>query len=127
MDLPDNIRLEVIAPGIKLDQLHKELDNHFSNSDTPPKFVVSSPKTDFRSVEPSVLVAIITASATALGAFITGLLTIVKQREAKKIVIRGKSGETLEVPVEVSLEKIDQLLERLRKMDQPQIIISSNE
>ncbi len=79
----------------------------------------------FRSLDPAVLVAVVGASGTALGALLGGLLAVAKQKHSNKIVIRGKNA-SLEVPADTPLQRIDALLERIRQLENPQVILSND-
>lgn len=72
--------------------------------------------------DPTVLVAIVGLTGSAISALISGLLQIVQQRTSKKIVI--ESGDRrLEIPVNTHLEKIDQYVEIMKQMDADRIIL----
>ena len=66
----------------------------------------------------------IRATSGILGAFITGLLSVAKQRKTGKIEIQGEDGKKLIIPADTSLDRIDQLLERIKKMDSVRIHLS---
>jgi hypothetical protein len=123
METARNLSLEMQVSCMVPDELYEELTDHFSKSDVSSMIELKVPRTRFRSAETPILLAVITASATALAALITGLSAVVKQREAKKIVIRGKCGESLEFPIGISDDEIRQLLDVLKEMEQPRICI----
>lgn len=121
----DNIKLEIRAYSIQVDELQEELSKHCMNTGTSAEFEINTPKSRFRSIEPAVLVAIVAASATALGSLITGLLAIAKQRETKKIVICWKDNR-IEVPTDLidneKNDRLSDLLEKIKEMDHPQVL-----
>ena len=123
MDTADVIRLELYSDRITASELKVELISVLTGSASAcPTFEAAESDTLFRSIEPTVLVAIVGATGTAFGAFIAGVLSIARQREAKKIAIRGKDF-SLEVPCDTSLEKIDALLERIKNIENPRIVL----
>lgn len=123
MKPPKRIKLQITSSGVKLDDLQKELTKYCSGLSTPPQFEISMQKARFRSMEPAFLVAIVGASGAALGSLITGLLAIMKQHKAGKIEIHGKDYRKLIIPADMPLEKIDELLGKIEKMDSPRIHI----
>ena len=72
----------------------------------------------FRGMDPTILVAIVASAGTALGAFISGILDIAKQKSIKTIIIQSKSGKRIEIHADkISVAEIDALLEKIEKMD----------
>lgn len=62
--------------------------------------------------DPAVVVAIVGAAGTVLGALIAGLLQIPQG----EIMLQTKNGDIIKVPRGTSLKKIDQLIQKLDKM-----------
>lgn len=122
MPKKSKIRLEVRVSGMAARELYEKMSNHISDSGVFLELTKS--ETRLRTVEPSVLVAVVTASATTLMALITSIFAVVKQRESKRIVIRGKSGESIEFPVNTTNERINELLGVLREMERPRIYVT---
>lgn len=77
----------------------------------------------FRTLDPTVVVAIITAASAGLGALLTGLLSIAKETKSKVIVLQDKDGRRLEIPADTPTEKIQELMEVVRQMEKPRILI----
>lgn len=125
MESSDKVSFEIEASSVEVAILVQELIDYFSGSRDRPEFRLPNPQTLFRSIEPTVVVAVVAASATALAAFITGVLAVVKQHNAKRIVIRSK-GKEIEVPYGTSPEKMKEVLRVLSKMDQPTIHIGDD-
>jgi len=67
-----------------------------------------------KTVDPTVLVAILTMSGTALGALITGLLQIVQDRHREKIILVTKDGLRIEVEARHAQDKIPEIIKLLR-------------
>lgn len=75
----------------------------------------------FRGGENEILLAIISSLSLGLGALITGILKVVVQLKANKIMIKSKSGATIEVPSDFDLKKIGELVEEIKKLDEKNI------
>jgi hypothetical protein len=75
-------------------------------------------KVKYRGIDPTILVAIVGAAGTGIGALITGLLQMRQQLSARKIVLEAQGGQKLEVPADTPLDKIDHLLDRLKEMNE---------
>ena len=123
MDTTRNLRLEIEVSGKTPHELCDELSDYFSDRKVHGMIKLMAPRERFRSIDTSVLVAVITASATALGALITGLLAVVKQRQAQRLLVRGRRGESIEFPLGISDKQIKGLLDILEEMDQPKVYI----
>ena len=70
-----------------------------------------------RTIDPTVLVAAVGVIGTALGALITALLQVARQRASQKIVLVWSNGQSLEVPADMSSEELDNLIEKLKRSD----------
>jgi hypothetical protein len=72
----------------------------------------------FRAIDPTLLVAIVGAAGTGIGALITGLFQIRQQISAKKFVLETGGGQKLEVPADTPADQIEHLLDKLKQMDE---------
>jgi hypothetical protein len=70
-----------------------------------------------RSIGAGTLVALVGATGTALGALITGLLKLASERGAKQIILQGKSGRRVEMPVGLSKSEQQKLVDMARELD----------
>ena len=71
-----------------------------------------------RGAENEILVALISSLSVGLGALITGLLNVMVQKNANKITIKSKSGSQFEVPVNFDIDKVKELVEELKRLDE---------
>ena len=81
---------------------------YFSLQVKPPKF---------RGVDPIVLVAIIGATSTVLSTLITALLALAKQSQSRKIVVQTENGQRIEIPEDMPLERLDQIILKLKEIE----------
>lgn len=108
----------VISPEImSIDKLKDNLEAQ--NYERGVELILETRKSEtrLRGMDPTILVAIAGAGGAAIGALITGLLQILKQTIANKIVMQTRSGYRLEIPANLSPEEIEALIEKLRKLD----------
>lgn len=92
-----------------------EKETEFAASDL--QLELRSPKRKFRGIDPTILVAVVGAAGTGLGALITGLLQVGQQLAARKIVLEA-GDQKLEVPASTPPEQIDRLLDKLSDLSQ---------
>jgi hypothetical protein len=78
-----------------------------------------------RGVDPRVVVALVSASSAAIGALLSGLLQIAKERCSGKITLQGNDGSRVEVPANTSPEKLNALIENVRQMSSPRVHLGS--
>ena len=91
-----------------------EADPAFASADL--HLELKTAKAKYRSIDPTILVALVGAAGTGLGALITGLLQVGQQISAKKIVLEAPGGQKLEVPANTPADQVDHLLDRLGQM-----------
>lgn len=99
-------------------EIKESLEQQLTPAASDVQLELRTPKVKFRGLDPNVLVAIVGAAGAGLGALITGLLQVGKEMAARKIVLEAQGGQRLEVPADTPMEKLDQLLERLKQMNE---------
>lgn len=72
---------------------------------------------DSRSIDPTILVAIVSSSSALIGILIGGLLKIFQNQKNQNIVFQSKSGAKLVIPADISSEKIKKYLKFIKEMD----------
>lgn len=75
----------------------------------------------YRGIEPTVLVAIIGAAGSALGALVSGLVQIAHESHSSTIVVQGKDGRRVEFPTDTRPERIKQLIDVMGEMESPTV------
>ena len=75
----------------------------------------------FRMTDPTVVVAMVSGTATVLSSLITGLLAFESKREDRKVVIKDADGNSIEVPGQATVEEA---VDALQKMKSPKISMS---
>jgi len=76
-----------------------------------------------RGMDPTILVAVVGAAGAGLGALISGLLAVARQSKTKKVIIQGRQGSRLEIPVDTPPDKVDYWIDKLREIDADRIIV----
>ena len=110
------IQIKLPSGSTNLEEVKESLEANLAESDV--QLELRTAKVRYRNVDPTLLVAIVGAAGTGIGALITGLLQMRQQVSASKIVLEAEGGQKLEVPANTSLDKIDQLLDRLSHMNE---------
>jgi hypothetical protein len=123
MDTSDTIRIEIFVHDADADRLERVLSKHRSGIRASVDRAHSR-SFRFESADPTVLVAIVGASSAALGSLITRLFAFLGQKQRNKITIRD-GDKMIEVPIGLlekdKMERLEELLDKIRKMDRPQI------
>ena len=107
------IQIALNSTGKSLEELKAALESQPDVTASGAQLELRAPTKKFRGVDPALLVAIVGAAGTGLGAIITGLFQIGQQMAAKRFTLETASGAKLEVPANTPPEQIDQLLEKL--------------
>jgi len=117
------MHIHITSNGFNRDELIGRLQSMPGCESPDVTLILRKKKQVFRTLDPTVVLAITSAASAGLGALITGLLGIAKERKAKVIVIQDKEGRRLEVPVDYSKAEIQALLEVVRQMESAKIEI----
>ncbi|HWS55874.1 MAG TPA: hypothetical protein VN228_17170 [Pyrinomonadaceae bacterium] len=99
-------------------EIKESLEQQLTPAAADVQLELRQPKVKYRGLDPNVLVAVVGAAGAGLGALITGLMQLRNQMAARKIVLEAEGGQKLEVPADTPMEKLDQLLERLNRMNE---------
>lgn len=110
------IQITLHAAGKKLGDVKAALESQADFNASGTQLELRESKVKYRSIDPTLLVAIVGAAGTGLGALITGLFQIGQQLAAKKFVLERHDGTKLEVPANTPLDQVDHLLEKLGAM-----------
>ena|GEM_PF-1939246 len=112
------IKIALNTEHASLQEIKQQLETQTGVAGADVRLELREAKVKYRALDPTVLVAIVGAAGTGLGALITGLLQVGQQFAAKKIVLEAQGGQKLEVPASTPLDKIDHLLDRLSQMSE---------
>jgi hypothetical protein len=98
MNSQQTLEMAILSYGMPTEDLAGALNEHFSGHLDPPRLYVKPNASRFRTIDPTVLVAIVGVSGTALGALISELLKLAQQKKGQQVVIQGKNGAKLGMP-----------------------------
>jgi len=117
------IKLQVDPRIMSLTVFKEQLQAEADSSES--EFTIEMRKTGdvLRSIDPTIIVAVVGAAGTALGALIYGLAKIAQQAGAKTILIQTRHGDRLEFPANFTPNQIDVLIEKLKKLEIERISI----
>lgn len=117
------MELRIFAAGIANSELLPRLSKELP-PDSDVELRVAASETNTRSLDPTVLVAIVGSSGTALGALIAGLLKVAISVKSRKIIIQGPDGVRVEVPTDVTTAQLMAVIDATQTLREGQIIIS---
>ena len=117
------IQIALSSTSKSLEELKAALESQTEVGASGTRLELRTPKQKFRGVDPTLLVAVVGAAGTGLGALITGLFQIGQQMAASKFTLETASGAKLEVPANTPPEQIDHLLEKLGHRDVKKISV----
>ena len=71
-----------------------------------------------RAIEPTILVATLSAAGASLGALLKGIFDLLKEREMRKVVVEIKGeSKKIEIPADYPIEQVEYLIEKMRTME----------
>jgi hypothetical protein len=99
--------------------IYNEVQNVFDLNNADLHFELrSSEMTRNTGIDPTVLVAIVSGTSSALTALIMGLLQILQRRKSKgKIIIELSNGTKIEAELGAPREEIDYLIEKAKELN----------
>jgi hypothetical protein len=119
----EHLEINIISFDLASTELEEMIKANADFSKHPITFSLQPKLERYRTIDPTVLVAIVSASEVAISALIAGLLRLVENQKNQKIIIQSKDGSKIEIPVGTSPETITELVKQLRYMDSPRIIL----
>lgn len=117
------LTIKINTDAISAAELKESLEQRPDWKDLNIGLSLRKSKVRTRGLDPAILVAIVGAASTSMGALIAGLFQIAKEKSAERIVIQGADGERVEFPANLPPEEIDDLIEKARKLGAPKIIV----
>jgi len=113
------VELKIISKydGLSISQFAELLKRQIKLNINNIVLEIRTPRRTLRGLDPSILVAIVGTTGTALGALISGILQVLKLTSMKKIVLQTKSGSRIEVPADISPKDLDILIQKIKKLD----------
>jgi hypothetical protein len=118
-----SIEFFIYGEALSSQELKERLENDLKRVEAPVGLELREDTFRVRNVDPMVLVALVGVAGTGLGALITGLFKIAEETRNETIVLQGKDFR-LEIPANTSMEKLDQLIEKLKAMNTGQIYVN---
>jgi hypothetical protein len=116
--------VRVTSASLSTIELKQRLEMNDGIRDSAIELRITQNRPRLRGIEPTVLVALVSAGGTALGALITGLLQVARESHSSKIVVQGKDGKRLEFPADTPLDKIEEFKKLIKELDSPSITLN---
>jgi hypothetical protein len=114
------MNLQISSSHLSSEQLKPLLEAHLQ-AEPSISLLLRSPTTRFRDPNAAILVAVIAGSSGALGALIAGIFAIARESRSHRLVLQGKDGRRIECRSDLSTERIEELIELAKKLDEPSI------
>ena len=115
--------MEEIRIESRVTSVRKVYDLLAASSAGSVKIEMRSDKGSDRGVDPTVLVAIVGAASTSLGALLSGLFGILMQARSNKIVIQTKDGGKIEIPANYSPQQVSDVIGKLQESSVSRIVL----
>jgi hypothetical protein len=112
-----SLKIILTATSVPSQELKRRFESQIELAETSIKLELKPSASTTRGIDPTILVAIVSVTGTALGTLISGLIQIALASRQQKIVIQGKDASRLEVPANTPPEKIDELIGKLRTIE----------
>jgi hypothetical protein len=117
------IEISINPEIISIKELKCQLETFSTQDSGLTHFKIIEQKIRFRSVDPTIVVAIIGAIGASLAAFTNALVSIAKKTQSRKIVLQSQNGSRLEIPADLKSEEIDMLIDKIQIMDKQKVRI----
>ncbi|WP_404870014.1 hypothetical protein ACI1MP_31055 [Kitasatospora griseola] len=114
--------IQIRSGSLAAGELRRAVSEHVPGAAV--QFEVREPASDYRvGIDATVVVAVVSGSASVLSALITGIFSLMAARRSgsANIVIRSADGRSIEFPADTSAEEIPRLVELTRQLDRPSI------
>ena len=98
------------------EKISEELNNTFGNTNEDIQLQSHASDDQFRMADVALLVALVSAGGAALGAFVSGLFSIIQTGVAQRIVIQ-KGDLKVEIPANAKKADLDKAVETLRQLE----------
>jgi hypothetical protein len=112
-----SLKISLTTTSIPSQELKWRLESQIVLKESSIKLELEPKASTTRGIDPTVLVAIVSVTGTAFGALVSGLIQVAQASRQGRIILQGKDGARLEIPSNIPIEKVDELIEKLRMMD----------
>ena len=93
------------------------IEANFLEESNEIEFKLQPSKINYRDPDQSVLTAIISSSGVVLVTLLNGIFNLVREMKLKRLSIETKDGTKVDVPVNVSSEKISEIFNEIKALD----------
>ena len=115
------MQVSVVVPAIWADKerLQEEIQSQLARDGDGASVRFTARET--RSIDPTILVALISGGATVIAAIIQAVSAIAANRKTKTIKITGRNGGKVELPADTGREEIEKVARSVALMEDPKI------
>jgi hypothetical protein len=118
-------KITISSISIPQQELQSLLEEELKLQKLPINLQLETDPHNTRSIDPTILVALVTASGVVLSALINGLILVAQTKNQEKLILQGRNGARLEIPVNTPSKKIDEYIDKLKQIDVEHIHIAS--
>ncbi len=112
----------ITAQAIPSGELIERLESGCAGSGV--ELLLRKPADGFRTLDTTVVVALVTSTGAALGALATAVVGIAREKKMRRITLRDKDGRSIDYPADLSEGHVQALIETLHRMEARHIEIT---
>lgn len=109
-----------IGITISYDEMVNEIKQFTGNQ---VDFEISQSEIEFRA-DPTVVVAIVSTAGVIISTLINAFIAVANRHGGQIIILQGKSGARLEVPVDIDPSMLDSLIQKVKLLDAESINVN---
>ena len=110
----------IVCSGIARQEVKEMLEENLGENGGKITLELRGSETRYRSIEPSVLIALIAAGGAGVVELLRGIWNMARDKRKMKIILQAKDGRRVEVPASCSREELEYFW---NKVGQPDVSI----
>jgi len=111
-----NVQITIISQKYSAEKIEATLKN-LRGQDFSWKLQKPGGGIRSRGLDPTVLVAVVGATGTAVGALVAGMFQLISGKKDERIVLRLSNGASIEFPADLPPKKLDEIINKIKALD----------